>query len=420
MPITNTLTVLGAILAQEEERKRQEMLQASTVAGKPPSAIPAPGPLAEMEARYGRGEVAGTSGTMRSYTDARGFTRTYSAGGSQFSLQIPTHYTNDYSPQDQKKIEKLYKDRSDIATDPELDRDEEARQAALDEIDRQISRVPRVTPIMKQPTPQEQFNSTIVTTPDGQQGYWDGKKFTAFSEGKGDQAYRDAYSKYLDAKMKAEADKEDPRPWDVLHREAKLQADLQFGRVAMPEPSQGLNPALNDEWTNSLANLKPKWHLGGRQANEKEMKAEMASYIQRAIKLGVSPEIAAADYLQRWKDAADGAAPGRDIVSKMSDAMKKEAQYAYLDTIQAGPEQSQGSPQGPDMFAAGPLGEVPRGGGIVSREGGTTTVTPAPKGLEAIWPGLDEEDRQAVTQAMQQGYTARQILDTYKKAVGAQ
>lgn len=406
------IDILGEMLKKEQNITAAATAQ-NPLAGKTAAELSGPTGIAELTRRYG---APSPYGQGVAFTTPEGVKHIRGAGAAV--LEMPANYGNLYSPQDQKKIEALYADRSKIATDPELDRDEEARQAALDEIDSQISRVPRLAPMMREPSPQQQFDAATVMTPDGQKGYWDGKKFTPFEEGKGEQAYRDAYSKYLGAKMAAEAKTENPRPWEVLHREAKLQADLQFGRVQMPEPGQGMAPELNDEWLKTLANLKrTKWkgHLiAWGKATEEDMQREKADYILRAVNLGVPAEIAAADYLRRWKEAGDGIAIGQDLVAPMSDAMKKEAQYAFLDTLQATPTMA--IPAGLDPFAFG----TPRGGGSVTTAEGTATITPAPKGLEGIWQNLDEEDRAAVTVQMQRGVTARQILDTYKRAVGSQ
>jgi len=416
MPInisTNSLAVLEAMTRKQRELEAAATAQ-NPLAGKTAAELEGPQGLAELGNRYG---APSPYGQGVAFTTPEGVKHIRGPGPAV--LEMPSNYTNDYSPQDQKKIQALNNDRSRIATDPELDRDEQARQSALDEIDTQISRIPKLSPIMREPSAQQKFDATVVTTPDGRQGYFDGKKFTPFDEDKSQEAWRDAYAKSRDRIMKDEAkeatlkDARPPKSPTLIHREAKLEADVLLGKVQMPEPGQGLSPELGDEWKLSLARLKPKWHLGSKRANEKEMKAEMADYIVRAVQKDVPAEVATADFLMRWKEAAEGENIGQDIVAEMSDAMKKEAQYGFLDTLEAGGAAA--TPR-PDPFAFG----VPRGGGTVTNEAGTATITPAPKGLEGIWPNLDEEDRAAVTTQMQRGVTARQILDTYKRAVGSQ
>ena len=84
------------------------------------------------------------------------------------------NYSTMYSPHDQKLIERLYNARSQYAVDEELTEGE--RQSALDMIDAKISRVPRLSPMMQQPSPQQVFEKSIVTDPvTGQRGFFDPK-----------------------------------------------------------------------------------------------------------------------------------------------------------------------------------------------------------------------------------------------------
>jgi len=101
----------------------------------------------------------------------------------------------EYSPDDQQKIHRLYRERSQIATDPTLEGDEDARQAALDDIDDEISRIPLLPPIMREPTAQQQFDASVVRGPNGQMGTWDGKKFNPIEDSKGEVAQQAKWTK---------------------------------------------------------------------------------------------------------------------------------------------------------------------------------------------------------------------------------
>ncbi|MBE3035833.1 MAG: hypothetical protein IMZ70_01920, partial [Candidatus Atribacteria bacterium] len=82
--------------------------------------------------------------------------------------------SSEYSPADQKKITQLYQARSEAITDPENSPEE--KQAFADKFDAMISIVPKMPPMMREPTPQQTFESSIVTDPATQQrGFFDPK-----------------------------------------------------------------------------------------------------------------------------------------------------------------------------------------------------------------------------------------------------
>ncbi|MHC4540020.1 MAG: hypothetical protein ACYS74_09605, partial [Planctomycetota bacterium] len=119
--------------------------------------------LLEAERKWGPPKRAGREGNIYEFTTPEGYVESFDRDRGNFAFTLPTARSNDYSPQDQRQIERLYRQRSTIATDPDLDRDEDARQRALDEIDTALSRIPVLSPMMRQPTPQETFEQAVVT-----------------------------------------------------------------------------------------------------------------------------------------------------------------------------------------------------------------------------------------------------------------
>lgn len=197
-------TSIALALALEEEAKRRREVQEAQIRRDESLAERFAAPdlrreqieLLQTERRLGAPEVeAGLHEDRLSFTDPTGFKRTFSPGGSMTSFTLPTTLSNQYTPRDQKKIQDLYQQRSDIATSPELDGDEDARQNALDEIDASINRIPHIPPTLKEPTAQQQFNAALVRGPNGQMGTWDGKKFNPIEDSKGEVAQQAKWTK---------------------------------------------------------------------------------------------------------------------------------------------------------------------------------------------------------------------------------
>jgi len=161
--------------------------------------------LVEQAMTHGLPEMVGSKEDMFQWTDPRGVSRTYSPSGEQVSMTLPSwmiepdlspqqredlqalhrirhdvatgdiaNYREQYSAHDQRQIERMYEARSKVATNPDLT--EEERQSFFDKIDADISRVPRLTPMMQEPSPQQMFEKTIVTDPvTGARGFFDPK-----------------------------------------------------------------------------------------------------------------------------------------------------------------------------------------------------------------------------------------------------
>ncbi len=189
-------TSIALALALEEEAKRQREDQEAQIRRDESLAERFAEPdlrreqieLLQTERRLGAPEIK--EGRIPSedrlrFTDPEGFRHEFWPGGTLRSTTYPTTLSNQYTPRDQKKIQDLYQQRSDIATSPELDGDEDARQNALDEIDASINRIPHIPPTLKEPTAQQQFDANIVRGPDGKFYNWDGKKATPI-ESKGE------------------------------------------------------------------------------------------------------------------------------------------------------------------------------------------------------------------------------------------
>jgi hypothetical protein len=276
--------------------------------------------LLEAERKWGPPKRAGREGNIYEFTTPEGYVESFDRDRGNFAFTLPTARSNDYSPQDQRQIERLYRQRSTIATDPDLDRDEDARQRALDEIDTALSRIPVLSPMMRQPTPQETFEQAVVTGPDGTQYLWDGKTAKPLEKPKAEQDAQNTWMK-------------------DFHSE--------YDRLNRVEDS-GDTPTIMTEKARAYADL-------------------MAA--QRGLAPGAAP-----------------ATPPGEII-----------------------------PQ-PDQFG------IPRGGGTVTVGGTTATITPSPKGLETIWPDLDEELRLAATEEIRASKdaakTAKDILSQYKKILG--
>lgn len=130
--------------------------------------------MLRKQAELGAPRITGSEGQFREFQSPDMTRRTYTEAGDLTSIELSPFYQNEYSPYNQRQIEKLYETRSKAAMNPELT--EEERQAFFDKIDTDISKVPRLTPIMRQPTPQQVFEQAIVTDPiTGTRGFFNPK-----------------------------------------------------------------------------------------------------------------------------------------------------------------------------------------------------------------------------------------------------
>jgi hypothetical protein len=230
-----TITALRAFLDKEKRLAEQQEEIARRLAE--PNLSASEREVLKAEQQFGPG-VTTESGNL-AFTDPTGMTRTFAPRGQQVSMQLPTHYTNDYSPEDQKRIENLYRQRSEIALDPDLNNNEDARQQALDQVDTELSSIPHLSPEMREPSAQQQFDAALVQGPDGQMGTWNGEKFSpiesskAESQAKADRQkqYSSFFNRELDLLNKEEKG-EDPkaRPMSerirLAHERAQIGVDV--------------------------------------------------------------------------------------------------------------------------------------------------------------------------------------------------
>jgi len=305
---------------------------------------------------------------------------------------------NEYTPADQRKIEKLYQVRSQVATDPELTEDE--RQNAFDRVDAEISRVPHIPPIMREPTPQQKFDASMVTAPDGTKGYVDKSgNFKPFEASKlaqeEEKEYRTYYGKQL-AEMTKENEKESQSP-SVIADRARWMADLAFGRVRETPP----NPELDLLWQGTMTRLDAsQW---GR-ADKKQTFAAMQEYIRLAMeRKGLSEAEAKYDFMNRWAQASGG---GQfcDLLPKMSgDEQRKHRYIGATTALENDP-------------VLGDFDETFNLTGLRRGEGRVTVEPDLPPELEAIFPNLDNEDKRAIRQKLDEGWTVTEVLTAIGKA----
>ena len=262
-----------------------------------------------------------------------------SESGGVNSITLPAHYTNEYSSYDQKQIEKLYRDRSQAATDPELTAEE--RQLALDKIDAMISKVPRLSPIMKEPTAQEKFNASIVTDPvTGRKGTINKNGvFEPLEDDKVRQAQQDKYDqtvqKFLSQMISD--DKDGKIPLDIKIRRAKQVADNIYNTSKAPSP--GIIPKLNDLWITQMNKIDygGLFNKKGDKLTYRQMKDVRALYTKAAIeKYGMTEEEALFDFMLRLQEAQNNPDdPFNKILPKLTDEQEKEYSRVIADKVKA-------------------------------------------------------------------------------------
>jgi len=373
-----------------------------------------PWEIAEAEAEYLRttklrnmSALTEQFGAPKDVTLGKEFTmpdmsrKTFSESGEQRALELPPSFSNDYSPYDQKQIEGLYKTRSEYATDPELD--EQERQQAFDKIDAQISRVPRLSPMMKEPTEQQKVDARIVTV-DGVKYYSDGKSLKPVNAEavKAKTAQDEAIAKraqvfFTDIKKandEAVTKTNDlPRSNESMFEESRMMAQQEAGLI---KPSGSKMPELDPVWTMFKSALDDKLNSQGR-ATESQMIELMEGFTFYADNMGISAADAKYSFLQYWQKAIDNGDP---IVAKMSPKTQRRMWTVGADTID------------PGGVMRSRIAEID---GLRVGEGKVTVHEDLPPGLESIWPSLDNEDKRAIRRKLEEGWTAQEILT----AIGA-
>jgi len=369
-------------------------------------------------------------GNVETFTDPQGRSNTFRAGTNQLLAQGgPVINDKLYSPYDQKQLAKLYQGRSQAATDDSLTEPE--RQKAMDIFDSKISRVPQLTPSRREPTAQQKFEASIVTAPDGTKGMINKSGgFDPLDDKAADKAdkYRESYTKHFDQQLKLQADllksdkavdteRADTMTVPSMSDEAKRRADLEYGILGQPSiPGTAqtfdtqIAPKLKPNWDAQLITMEDR-HFG--RASVKAMETERDIYVGKAARDGVHPNIAMADFMQRWKDTASTAGVfSDDVVAPWGKEQEKELAKvklaaAHPDTAAGGVGQAQGETiqptvgVGPDKVS-------------VLRPNGKIKSYRSSKEFLAMWNGLDADSKEEAQQALLQGITPQQLLDAFK------
>ena len=287
--------------------------------------------MAELEKKYGKYRNV-TLG--REFVLPSGVKETYSPSGDFVAKELPPHYTNNYLPADQKKLERFYKERSDIATDPSVNEDE--RQQAIDKVDAMISKVPRITPMMKQPSAQQKAESQLVTI-EGNKYFYDGKTLKPLETDKAvqeqQQAYNKTYETYLNGLIKNDEYAKVPTP--VLARRARMFADQVHGRA--PDRPKAMSPKLDELWQ-VMMNQLDSMGTPGKRAVAKEMPEVVNKYVQYAMSAyGMEWQEAMYDVMLRWENSTnDPDDPFNWLLPKMSDEDKRVLSRSRAEYIKNG------------------------------------------------------------------------------------
>jgi len=329
--------------------------------------------------------------------------KTFSEGGDQRALELPPSFSNDYSPYDQKQIEGLYKTRSEYAMDRDLD--EADRQRAFDKIDAEISKVPRLSPMMKEPTAQQKYDATIVTdSVTGQRGVVgkDGT-ITPVIDPKIQQAEIDAYNDRffknltelrrvnnlgLTEQATGYEKMDDPSMIDM----ARAMTDNEMGKAKGRRDTS--KPELDATWSTTMADLRIDNDTKPTKVSEEQMLTAMDQYIQIACNKDVNlrPIDAKADFLQRW-EAAIGGGPYQSLVAKMTPETREKVQVAKADVVRENDPISQ-------QYG------LRRGESKV-----TVQNQELPPEVDAVWGKLSNSDKVAVRKVLAEGANTMQPME---------
>ena len=255
-------------------------------------------------------------------------------------VQGMQYYKDLYSLRDQRAIERLLEARSGAATNPELE--EHERQSFFGRIDRELSLIPKISPMMKEPTEQQKVDARIVTV-DGVKYYSDGKSLKPVNAEavKAKTAQDEAIAKraehYSDEIMKKQAEDREkqgpnfvPRSNESIFEEGRMMAQQQFGLI---KPSGSQIPDLDPVWTMFKSKLDEKLGSQGR-ATEAQMTDELLpAFVFYADNMGISPADAKYSFLQYWQKAIDNGDP---IVARMSPKTQRRMWSVGADTIDPG------------------------------------------------------------------------------------
>jgi hypothetical protein len=360
---------------------------------------------------------------------------------------VPENYKQLYSPQDQQLIEQYEAKRSQIANDPELEESE--RQALYDKIDARISAIPHISPQMQEPTPQQRFESSIVTDPTtGLRGTFDPKtgKFAALEADTVTQKQKEIDNerkqKLFDSMYKAQLDpmyKASGQPvLDEPHliEKANMIVDMMSGKIPTSQKSELTQ--LDSTWISVMQNLsasnKSNIELkpNKRKPDKQLITDAMTQYVIYAAKLGISQDDAKSDFLQRYQNEVGGG-PWVQSIPKLTPDMQHEAQITIANKVRVKDPMFEkydvsGNQQkrvyhvgevGPDGRIIGAFagGEIPTSQGATEPQGnaGQQTTSQIPKGLEPYWDSMSEEEKQTVLQYLAKGGNINEVIKRAKK-----
>jgi hypothetical protein len=209
------------------------------------------------------------------------------------------------------------------------------RQAALDLQDAKISAIPKQPPILREPEPQEQFESRFVTASDGTEGYIKANgDFSPFEKDKSEQELEKEKRAFV-GKTVAELTKIQEDEGSIGGETLDLQAmigratttwDLMIGKT---DPDENFIPELEPLWEGALSDLEN----AGAKVTEDDMLAMMQLYIEAAGRGGISPVEARYDFLQHWQSELGGSGRYSSVVPKMSAKTEKLFRTAGSDTV---------------------------------------------------------------------------------------
>jgi len=255
------------------------------------------------------------------------------------------HLPGQYTPFDRRKIEKLYDERSKIATDPELTEDE--RQSFLDDVDERISMVPPVSPQMKEPTAQEQFDASLVKAPDGTPGTFNPRdgKFSPLTPAGDDQQ-----TQIQDLAFKIFMAQDD---------EAKNIgiAETQARRFIIGREVNDIPGVFDAVWNDMMSKLyEDNW---GKISREK-MDEKLIEYRNMAMGMGVPQQVATYDFMQKWKEETKKKRTWVWVPSFPKEYEKRLTKPTAAPPV--GGAKAQPAPEAQPFAAVGGV-EVPVGGG---------------------------------------------------------
>jgi len=257
--------------------------------------------------------------------------------GKGLSLQ---RLATSYSGSAQKTITKLYQDREYIATTRDLS--EADRQAALDKKDLEISRVPKLPPIMQQPSAQELFEQSVVEH-EGQKGTIS-KTSGEFKPFEKDKAAAEEAKEVRALRQKnfAEIEKnnadvmryKNPDGSDMSAEQRMQMNESQIGYImkGLPKPPDEAAEAKT-LYYKVLEPVSAEMLAIGRRLSKARMLDLMKEYVKLAPGRGIAAEEAESQFFRMWKSSVDGQSMFGSIVPQMDNEIKRLFENADAKSI---------------------------------------------------------------------------------------